>query len=132
MTKKDEGCVVLPDGSAFATVSFPLPEDHWLYQAYGPPPMGLRCGTKNLLRRELTSLVTEAAKYAVVGATMRGKDTDFDPDALVQNMVVGLLGYFTHDGLSDESWQNPEVVPPEVVGVFLAKRELKVNGENDD
>ena len=84
--------------------------------------------------------MTEAAKYAVVGATMRGKDTDFDPDALVQNMVVGLLGYFTHDGLSDESWQNPEVTPPELVAVMVEEPKLvlkkgwnnEVKGENDD
>ena len=57
--------------------------------------------------------VREAVKYAVRGATMSGKDMDFDPDALVQNALVGLFGYHTEDGLSDiDPWANPKEVPP--------------------
>jgi hypothetical protein len=37
--------------------------------------------------------VVEAAKYAIKAATDNGKDVDFDPDALIQNLLVGLFGY---------------------------------------
>ena len=36
--------------------------------------------------------VIAAVRYAVRGATMRGKCPDFDPDALVQIAVVALCG----------------------------------------
>lgn len=92
---------ILPDGSAFATMSMPLPKDHWLYESAGEPPAGLRMGTDNPQRKIYEHHVREAARYAVCGATLSGRDEDFDPDAMVQNMVVGLLGYFTPDGTSD-------------------------------
>jgi len=96
-----EGMLVRPDGSGSAVVSSPLPKDHWLYaDGFDEPPMGLRTGTTSPEREELADKVRAAARYAVRGATMNGKVDDFDPDALVQNMVVGLLGYFTPDGLS--------------------------------
>jgi hypothetical protein len=47
-----------------------------------------------------------AGKYAVRCATMNGKEMDFDPDALLQNLVVGFLGYWTENGLSDDEWAN--------------------------
>lgn len=112
----------LPDGSGFATMSIPLPKDHWLYKdGENVPPMGLRCGqaeqlhilssrgdgVKIVSRGELNKIVIAAARCAVRSATMNGKEMDFDPDALVQNMVVGLLGYHTKDGLSGEAWGNP-------------------------
>lgn len=33
-----------------------------------------------------------------------------DPDALLQNLVVGFLGYWTNDGLSSDEWANPKAV----------------------
>lgn len=88
---------VLPDGSAFFTASWPLPKDHWLYQPAGEPPaphrMGL--GAERTLRAEE---IRAAARYAIRGATRSGKITDFDPDAMVQNFIVGLLGFWTEDG----------------------------------
>jgi hypothetical protein len=101
------GAFVLPDGSGFSTATLPLPKDHWIYAEQPPPPMGLRCGTANKLRRVLVEYVQEAARYAVRDATMCGREKDFDPDAIVQSMVVGLLGYSTEDGLGSEEWQNP-------------------------
>lgn len=92
----------LPDGSGFATVSVPLAADHWL-TAEGPtePPMPWRIGTDEREERDrLAEQIREAARYAVRASTMNGKVADFDPDALVQNMVVGMLGYFTPDGRS--------------------------------
>lgn len=104
----DNQVTVLPDGSAFATASWPLPKTHWLYaEGHNVPPMPLRMGTDNPERQAMNQKVRAAAKYAIRSATMNGKEPDFDPDALCQNMVVGLLGYHTADGLSSESWDNP-------------------------
>lgn len=107
----DNTVTVLPDGSAFSTASFPLPKTHWLYEPNGAPPMPMRMGQADDRRGVFADMVREAAKYAIRGATMSGKETDFDPDALVQNMVVGLLGYHTFDGLSGEGWGDPSPVP---------------------
>lgn len=95
----------LPDGSAFSILSLPLPSDHWLYapqEGWNDPPAGLLCGTDDPNRAILVEHVRAAARYAVRGATMNGTVMDFDPDALVQNMIVGLFGYCTSDGLPGE------------------------------
>jgi hypothetical protein len=98
MSEQEKGVTVLPDGSAFAVVSMPLPADHWLYaEGHDEPPMPLRIG-QGEERNVLAGHVRAAARYAIRGATMNGKEPDFDPDALVQNMIVGLLGYWTEDG----------------------------------
>ncbi len=98
----------LPDGSGFATMSLPLPKDHWsTAPGYNVPPMPLRMGTDNPERRAMNEKITAAARYAIRSATMNGKETDFDPDAMVQNFVVGVLGYHTPDGLSSDAWDNP-------------------------
>lgn len=87
---------ILPDGSAFAVASWPLPKDHWLYapsctewdserdtSADTPHP---------ILHEAHREAVREAIRYAVRGATMNGQEPDFDPDALVQNAVYALCG----------------------------------------
>jgi len=97
----------LPDGSGFATASFPLPKDHWLTaDGDNVPPMPMRMGT-GLLRDEAASQVRAAARYAIRASTWNGKESDFDPDAMVQNFVVGMLGYWTPSGLSSEPEENP-------------------------
>lgn len=88
---------ILPDGSGFTTVSMPLPKTHWIYKPCGEPPAPWRVG-EGEQRIALAKDIWDAGKWAVKGATMSGKDEDFDPDALVQNLVVGLLGYWTEDG----------------------------------
>jgi hypothetical protein len=113
---KIESAVALPDGSGAATVSFPLPKDHWLYQKGPdgfslPPPMVFRMAS-GLDRQKMAEKIREAGRYAVRSATMNGEATDFDPDALVQNLVVGMLGYHTEDGLTSDAWANPDPVPP--------------------
>lgn len=96
-----ESVTKLPDGSGFATMTMPLPKDHWLTaDGHNEPPAPLRVGTDSPARAVLVQQVTAAARYAVRAATDNGKINDFDPDAMVQNMVVGLLGYFTPDGFS--------------------------------
>jgi hypothetical protein len=53
--------------------------------------------------RDQTALnIRDAARYAIRASTMNGKETNFDPDALVQNLIVGFLGYWTQDGLPGE------------------------------
>lgn len=99
----------LPDGSGFAVISYPLPEDHWLYrEGMEPPPMPFRKGTDDPDREQWAEAIWAAGRYAVRAATRNGQDMDFDPDALCQNLVVGLIGYWTPDGLNSEPWLNPE------------------------
>lgn len=105
---KDGDVTRLPDGSAFSFMSFPLPKGHWLYQeGQNIPPMGHRLGTDSPHRQEWAEKVRAAGKYAIRASTMNGKDMDFDPDAMLQNLVVGLLGYWTPDGLSKYPDENP-------------------------
>lgn len=89
----------LPDGSGFAVASFPLPKDHWLYaEGHDDPPMPFKRGTDDPERKDWEEKIRAAGKYAIRGATSNGKLEDFDPDALLQNLVVGMLGYHTPDG----------------------------------
>ena len=91
---RESHVTILPDGSAFGVMSFPLSKDHWLYadRAYedgADQPKELPAPILNHGSRET---VVAAARYAVRGATNCGKDPDFDPDALVQNVVYALCG----------------------------------------
>ena len=95
--EQQEPVTVLPDGSAFAVMSYPLPKDHWLYAdrqyndgEYEPVELG-----KPVLTHELRDAVVSAVRYAIRGATNCGKEVDFDPDALVKNAVYALCGPFT-------------------------------------
>lgn len=100
----------MPDGSGAAMMSMPLSTGHWLLQpGYNVPPMGFRKGTDDPERQAWAEKIRAAGRYAVRCATMNGTEDDFDPDALVQNLVVGMLGYFTPDGLSSDAWANPDI-----------------------
>ena len=95
MSKHDDGVNVLPDGSAFFIGSTPLPTTHWLYarreyEQDSFEPKDLPKPTLN--HAEHRVIVVAAARYAVRAATNCGQITDFDPDALVQNMVYALCG----------------------------------------
>lgn len=108
---KIEEVGVLPDGSGFATVSVPLPSNHWsMAEGDNIPPMHLRIGTDDPGRHDLEQAVVAAVRYGYRSATMNGRHPDLDPDALVQNVIVGLLGYHSPDGLSEPMF-NPEPVP---------------------
>ena len=103
---KIEEIGILPDDSGFAIMSMPLPKDHWIYQTdeyggTGEPPMPMRMGTENPERNKMVDMLREAGKHAVKSSTSCGKEMDFDPDALLQNLIVGMLGYLTTDGLSE-------------------------------
>lgn len=116
------GCC--PDGSGFATMSMPLPPDHWSTkdpEVFGVPPMPIRMGADERLtlrigesrvinalsKPEVADIIREVGKYAYRASTMNGKEPDLDPDALLQNLVVGFLGYWTDTGLSSDEWANP-------------------------
>lgn len=151
----------LSDGSGFAIMSMPLPENHWIYNAdssinAGSPPMPFRMGSDwraiisikapltkrptiaeleellqekgtegasveylangdvivgatGMSKRELSEKIKAATRYAVRASTMCGKEMDFDPDAMVQNMTIAMLGYWTDSGLSSDEWENPAV-----------------------
>jgi hypothetical protein len=112
---KVDSMTVFSDGHGCATASFPLPKNHWLYEdkGFNVPPMPFRCGVNEsycarLTRDEWAEKINEAGKYAVRCATMNGKEQDFDPDALLQNLVVGFLGYWTENGLSSDDFANPK------------------------
>lgn len=122
---------ILPDGSSFFIGSLPLPKDHWIYEADAdgfnkPPPMPFRMGADDPRRQVFSDGVRAAARYAIQASTMRGKEADFDPDAMVMNFVVGMLGYHTADGLSGEKWGDPDPVPP----LFPCNVNPSVGGKN--
>lgn len=87
---------VLPDGSAFFVASFPLPKDHWLYAPQCAEWDSERDTSADTPRPILDSsqraAVIAAIRYAIRGATMNGKEMDFDPDALALNAVYALCG----------------------------------------
>lgn len=86
----------LPDGSGFAVASLPLPHDHWLYEGRSAEWDSERDTSADTPHPILThahrDAVVAAVRYAVRGATMCGKEADFDPDALVLNAVYALCG----------------------------------------
>lgn len=91
------GVTLLPDGSAFSVGSLPLPADHWLYAPRAGWDSTRDCPADlpvPVLTHAQRDAVTFAVRYAIRGATMNGQEKDFDPDALVQNAIVALCGYF--------------------------------------
>jgi hypothetical protein len=95
-TTEAAGVMKLPDGSACAIVSFPLPKDHWLYAPltyttnrtdYEPDEL-----PEPVLDPKSRDAVVTAARYAVRAATMCGQEPDLDPDALVRNVAYALCG----------------------------------------
>ena len=102
---------ILPDGSGFACISMPLPKNHWLLhnpEGVNVPPMPFRMGTGHPCRKGFEQALRDAGKYACRCATMNGKEMDFDPDALIQSLIVGFLGYHTENGLSSDDFANPK------------------------
>lgn len=89
----------LPDGSGCFTMSFPLPKNHWLYEEKDNiPPCSLAWVEEkfNIPPCEIENDIRTAAKYAIRASTRNGKDMDFDPDAMVQNIILGLMGSVTN------------------------------------
>lgn len=102
----------LPDGSGFAVMSLPLPKNHWLTKSgFDNPPMPMRIGTGNPLRIMMEDALVKAGRYAVRAATGNGEILDFDPDALVRELVIGMLGYYTTTGLFKDDEKDDEFNP---------------------
>ncbi len=84
---------VLPDGSAFMITSTPLPKDHWLYEeADNKLPKCILTSEIVQDSEKLKYLIRTAGKYAIKACTNNGKDMDFDPDAMLQHLVLALMG----------------------------------------
>ena len=100
MTAPDN-CTVLPDGSAFAMASYPLPKNHWLYapREYEPGAEEPKELPHPILTHAHRAEVVAAVRYAIRGATMCGKEKDFDPDALVQSAVYAFCGPFKKNSI---------------------------------
>lgn len=120
---------LLPDGSGFATASMPLPEDHWLYGSSQRPPMSFRMGKTDPRRAEFEERLRQAGRYAVKAATMSGKDDDFDPDALIQNLIVGALGYHTSNGLTQMGPEDSKLFDPQPLPPYFHSIDLLPNYE---
>jgi hypothetical protein len=86
----------LPDGSAFGVMSFPLPADHWLtapaVDGWDSERDCMPDTPHPILDNSQREAVKAAIRWAVRGATMRGQEMDFDPDALVLNAAYALCG----------------------------------------
>ena len=86
----------LPDGSGFATMSLPLPKDHWLYAPQCQEWDNVRDTSADtplpILGDDQREAVMAAMRYAIRGATMRGQEMGFDPDALALNAAYALCG----------------------------------------
>lgn len=100
-----DNVTILPDGSAFAVVSFPLPKDHWIYETdedgfVGEPPVPIKMEMNDPKREQFIQDLIVAGKYALKASTRCGKEMDWDPDAVIQNLIVGMLGYWS-DGCDE-------------------------------
>lgn len=83
----------LKNTPSFSTAELPLPEDHWLYkEEENIPPQSLKCMVTPHNYKDLKAKICKVMQYALRTATMNGTAT-LDPDALVQNAVIGLIGY---------------------------------------
>lgn len=93
--------MLFPGGHGCATMEIPLRKDHWIYtERLGlEPPMPFKMGISDL-RDVVAEKIREAGKYALLASSYTAAEVGFDPDAFLQNLVVGLLGYWTDDGLS--------------------------------
>ena len=93
-----DNVTLLPDGSAFATASGPLPKTHWLYaptqEGWDDERDCFPDLPQAILHEAHRGAVIAAIRYAIRSATRNGADPDFDPDALVQNAVVALCGHY--------------------------------------
>ena len=118
---------LLPDGSGFGIMSFPLPKDHWIYKEreYEDGAIEPNDLPAPILTHSFRRQVIAAIRYAVRSATNCGKEDDFDPDALVQNAVYALCGPYGKAAptppVSEDRWQPIETAPKDG-SKFLAWR----------
>ena len=122
---------ILPDGSAAAVMSWPLPKHHWLYAKrkyrdgeYEPIELG-----KPILTHESREAVVSAVRYAIRGATNCGRSMDFDPDALVKNSVYALCGPYgqTIEQAEPVAWFS--VLPDGMLSIKIVGKPTEGNWE---
>lgn len=82
----------LPDGSGFFTADYPLPHDHWLYQPIAENHRKTYGEDEGVIHPFSRTQAIEAFQWAIKDATACGTIKDFDPDALVQNLVFAMFG----------------------------------------
>lgn len=70
---------------------------HWIKEPAGEPPAGLRRGNYSQRRQDVAA-IEEAGRYALRRATKGYTKSDFSPDDVIANLVIGLLGYFSKEG----------------------------------
>lgn len=114
----------LSDGSGFAVGSMPLRKDHWLYETtpdgFTPnPPYPLLAGGGSDARAYLEEALKPAIRYGIKASTMNGKEEDFDPDAMVRNVLNGTFGLHTKDGLCGDP-KDAHLFDPEQPGQLKA------------
>ena len=71
------------------TASFSLPSDHWIYLEPVEPL------DKVDLSDELRAKILDSLRYTIQVCTSRGKDPNFDPDAMCATMILSLSGVFS-------------------------------------
>ena len=76
---------------ACAVASFPLPSDHWIYEEPVEPVsyLHIQSDERSIVERKMN----EAMKYTIQICTSRGKNMDFDPDAMwltFRNTLFGI------------------------------------------
>ncbi len=105
----------LPDGSGCFSMNFPLPVDHWIYQK--APDGFLPIAPNTFLKiinpgqyDTLSDKIREIAQYVIQVSTNCGRAMDFDPDAMVQNFTMALLGQNPDNVLSTTDVDNTNTV----------------------
>lgn len=94
---EETGVVLLPDGPSFGTFTLPLPVDHWLTKSReyeGNSIASVDFPKQHVLAPRVLyeEKVVEAARWAIRASTDCGRYKDFDPDAMVINLVYALCG----------------------------------------
>lgn len=127
-----DGVVTLPDNRGYHVLAKPVPSGHWLTYAVSEklvPPMPFRLGLYAADdRRVLADAIKQAGRYAIVRTLAEGNNPveqtsmEFDPDTLLDYLVVGLLGYATDTGLSADDRINPAGATPLVQCVMTSHR----------
>lgn len=81
------------------TISIPYPADHWSKAPRtDEPPMLLCMGANDPRRAQIEEAIKHATRYALKTAEHHGMRGDFDWDAVVQNVIIGTVGYYTETG----------------------------------
>lgn len=88
--------VQLPDGSGFSVMSFSLPKSHWIYQrdeeTENELPIHVLTNPRIVSYEERRASMVPAVREAIRQSTANGTEPDFDPDALVMNVLNNILG----------------------------------------